>query len=247
MIKIMMCDDDARDLQELKNLVWDYWTAHGMSEPEIHMTSSSGELIRRVQAGEYYDIYLLDVMMDEEDGIAVGKAVRETGRGRDSALIYVSNSPEFALGAFSVYASGYLLKPAGPEAFAECMDHILNHRPQKRETFLAVKCKDGIVNVDTDKLMWVENVSRVMHFYLDGGSTVESVYIRQTFEEQLKGLFANPLFLQPHKSFVVNVEYVEKMLPHDFVMADGAVIPISRNNLAAIKKRYLEYLSKVSR
>lgn len=242
MIKIMLCDDDGEDLQDLKHLVVRYWQRRGGPVPEIHVTQSSSDLTQRVKAGEYYDIYLLDIMMEEADGISVAKTIRETGRR--CSIIYATSSPEFALGAFGVHASGYLLKPVDEKAFEECMDFVLNRMTPPKEMTISVKCREGIVNVNTRRLMFVQNVSRVMRIHMEGGGVIESVYIRQPFEKELKELLQMKGFLQPHKSFVINLEYVEKMLLHDFVMRDGTVVPISRNNLAATKKRYLEYLSK---
>lgn len=241
-MKIVLCDDNAEDLQDLKDLVARYWRRRGMSMPEIYATQSSADLIRRVQDGEHYDIYLLDIVMEEGDGIHVAKTIREAG-GK-SVIIYATSSPEFALGAFSVYACGYLLKPVEEKAFEECMDYALNRLIPPKEINISVKCREGIVNVNTSRLMFVQNVSRVMRIYMADGEVIESVYIRQPFEEELTELLQDTRFLQPHKSFVINLDYVEKMLLHDFVMRGGTVVPISRNNLAVTKKRYLRYLSK---
>lgn len=241
-MKIVLCDDNAEDLQDLKDLVARYWRRRGMSMPEIYATQSSADLIRRVQDGEHYDIYLLDIVMEEGDGIHVAKTIREAG-GK-SVIIYATSSPEFALGAFSVYACGYLLKPVEEKAFEECMDYALNRLIPPKEINISVKCREGIVNVNTSRLMFVQNVSRVMRIYMADGEVIESVYIRQPFEEELMELLQDTRFLQPHKSFVINLDYVEKMLLHDFVMRGGTVVPISRNNLAVTKKRYLRYLSK---
>lgn len=242
MIKIMLCDDDTEDLQDIKGLVERYWQKRGLPVPDIHLTQSSAELIRRVKEGEYYDIYLLDIMMTERDGIDVARAIREAGR--KSIIIYVTSSPEFAFGAFGVYASGYLLKPVAEETFCECMDYALNRAIPAEDSTISIKSRAGIVNINTSQLMYVQNVSRVMRICMADGEVIESVYIRQPFEEELKELLNNERFIQPHKSFVINLDYVEKLLLHDFVMRGGTVIPISRKNLTATKKRYLEYLSK---
>lgn len=241
-MKIMLCDDDTEDLQDMEGLVKRYWQRRGLPVPEIYLTQSSSELILRIKEGEYYDIYLLDIMMAERDGIDVARAVREAGR--KSIIVYVTSSPEFALGAFGVYASGYLLKPVAEETFCECMDYALNRIFPSVESAISIKSKNGIVNINTGQLMYVQNVSRVMRICMADGEVIESVYIRQPFEEELKELLKNVRFIQPHKSFVINLDYVEKLLLHDFVMRGGTVIPISRKNLTVTKKRYLEYLSK---
>jgi hypothetical protein len=39
------------------------------------------------------------------------------------------------------------------------------------------------------------------------------------------------------------MDHIEKVMPHDFMLADGTMIPISRNN-TAVKKKYQEFLSR---
>lgn len=112
-----------------------------------------------------------------------------------------------------------------------------------QETGYTFKSQDGLVCLELENLTAVENVSRVIHFYMKNGQEYESVYIRQPFEQQLADILQDRRFIQPHKSFLINMEYVEQMLAHDFKMCDGRMVPISRNNLAAVKKQYLEYLS----
>lgn len=241
-MKIMLCDDDEQDLQTLERLIKYYCNIGRLEPADIRTTRSANSLIKDLRAGKYGDIYILDIMMEEKDGISLGEEIRRIHP--ESIIIYVTSSPEFALGAFGIWASGYLLKPVEETRFAACMDHVMKQFPEKEERLLMIKSKEGIITINRNKLMRVENVSRVLHYYMEDGSVIESVYIRQPFEDQLKELLQDFRFIQPHKSFVINAEYVEKMVHRDFVMTDKSVVPISRAGQAMVKKRYLEYLSK---
>lgn len=242
MLKIVMCDDDEFDLNQIAGMAERYRNHHVEKVFTVEQTLSVTNLMEKLRQGERYDIYILDIMMDEGDGISLGREIRQLSP--KSAIIYVTGSPEFALGAFSVYANGYLLKPVNEEQFTECMSHVVHQLESREESIYTFKSREGIVNIELSRLFRVENISRVMHFYLEGGETYESVYIRKPFEKQLEQLLADERFIQPHKSFVINMEHVEKVLSHDFMMTDGVIVPISRNNLAVVKKRYLEFLSK---
>lgn len=109
-----------------------------------------------------------------------------------------------------------------------------------------IKSQDGPFLADPGQIVRVEHVSRVMEFTMADGTVYTSIYIRQSFEAELETLLADSHFIQPHKSFVVNMDYVAEVTPREFVMTDGAVVPISRNN-EDVKKRYLEYLTQVGR
>lgn len=242
MLKIVMCDDDERDLNQIAAMVERYRSHHEEQAFTVEQIQSVSRLLDRLRQGERFDIYILDIIMEEQDGISLGREIRQLSP--KSAIIYVTDSPEYALGAFSVYASGYLLKPVNEEQFVECMNRVVHQMQSREESIYTFKSREGIVNIELSRLYRVENVSRVMHFYMEGGEVYESVYIRKPFEKQLEQLLSDERFIQPHKSFVINMEHVEKVLAHDFMMSDGVIVPISRNNLAIVKKRYLEYLSK---
>ena len=242
MLKIFICDDDKQDLKRAADLMEHYRSHHGAQTFAVKQTTSARELLEGLQHGERYDIYILDVMMEEEDGITLGRTIRECNPRCE--ILYLTSSPEFALGAFGVYANGYLLKPTKEADFFTCMDRMLSRLQPRKERIYTFKSRDGIVNIELSRLVRVENISRVMHFYMDNGSEYESVYIRKPFEEQLETLMTDGRFIQPHKSFIINMEQVERVMAHDFMMMDGTVVPISRNNLALAKKQYLDYLSK---
>ena len=58
---------------------------------------------------EVVDVAFLDIMMDDADGISLAMEIKRIQP--QCKIIFVSSSREFALEAFQVYASRYLLKP----------------------------------------------------------------------------------------------------------------------------------------
>ena len=214
MLKIIVCDDDERDLNQIIELVDEYRSTHQEQPFSVERVDTASELVAQLERGKRYDIYILDIIMDEQDGISLGQTIRKYSLR--SAIVYVTGSPEYAMGAFDVFASGYLLKPVEPQKFTECMDRIVSQLRPKKEDIYTFKGRNGIVSIELEQLIAVENVARVMHFYMEQGKVYESVYIRKPFEQELDRLLQDSRFIQPHKSFVVNMDHVEKMMAHDF-------------------------------
>ena len=63
------------------------------------------------------DLMFLDVQMPKLEWLRGARVARAGGRGRSSSTAY----DQFALRAFEVHAVDYLLKPFGPERFAEAL------------------------------------------------------------------------------------------------------------------------------
>ena len=75
---------------------------------EVKPFHSANDLISYMMEEEV-DVAFLDIMMDDADGISLAMEIKRIQP--QCKIIFVSSSREFALEAFQVYASGYLLKP----------------------------------------------------------------------------------------------------------------------------------------
>ena len=72
------------------------------------------------------DLALLDIDMPGMDGLALAAAVKE--RQPDTAVVFLTGYPRYALDAFALRASGYLLKPASRERLEEEIQYVFSRR-----------------------------------------------------------------------------------------------------------------------
>ena len=72
------------------------------------------------------DLALLDVEMPGRTGIELAAAIKQ--KRPDVAVIFVTAYPKYAVSAFAVRASGYLLKPVTKEALAADIQHAMSGR-----------------------------------------------------------------------------------------------------------------------
>ena len=237
-IVIAVCDDNDKDLIHTVGIIMQYAQNFARSIRVLSFHSAEELFEEREQA----DIYMLDIMMPQQNGITLGMEIRK--RYPAASIVYITSSKEYAVEAFSVYAAGYILKPADGQEVTEVMEHILQTREKSKEPeFFQVKVKDGIERIEVSQIVYVENVARAMHFHLANGRTVISVQNRSPFEQQLVQLLEKSDFVQPHKSFVVNMRYVDRFTSGEGFAVDGREIPISRSNYTETKRKYLKYLS----
>ena len=79
-MKIAVCDDRPEHLKKIRELLEKYQqTRPGLESQAEYFLSGAGLLD---QAGERggYDLYLLDILMPGENGISVGKRLRQMGK-----------------------------------------------------------------------------------------------------------------------------------------------------------------------
>ena len=75
------------------------------------------------------DVVLLDIDMPGRTGLELAAEVRN--RWANTALIFVTGHPEFALEAYGVHPTAYLIKPLDRERLAAEMDYTLLTRPAR--------------------------------------------------------------------------------------------------------------------
>lgn len=241
MIYIAICEDSEDDLQILKNYLNEYRILRNYENKiRIFSYNSSLTLCKDLQDGKIFDIYFLDILLPHVNGIELGQQIREFDHG--SAIVYLSTSSEYFPEAFNLYAFQYQIKPVQKEKIFEIMDRLFNQYSLKHsKTFLLHK-KETYIRLAYEEICYVELLNRIIHFHLLNGQVEQSNYIRSSFDKLMKPLLVEPNFVHPHKSYIVNLNYVRRFQSKAFEMIDGTQIPISRTRLPDIKMASTLYM-----
>lgn len=225
-MKFVICDDNTECLSELEKLLLKY-SARCKDIPfQIEKFSDASLLLHNIQENKPADIYILDIVMSNITGIDLGREIRK--KSDKSIIIYITTSESFALDAYDILAIRYLLKPVTEERFFEALAYALSQmEPNRQRTFL-VKTKNGLESIPYNEIEYIENSARKLDIHLTNGDKVTSIYIRRSFEEEIKELSDAGNFLSVHKSFLINLNYVRKLQPDSVTMMSDIRIPVSK-------------------
>ena len=240
-MRIVICDDNIKDLIELEKLVLKYSACYPDRQFEVEKFSEGEVLQQEFQNKGQADIYILDIVMSGISGIDLGNQIRKNNQ--KSIIIYVTTSDDFALDAYDIHAIRYLLKPVKEEDFFEAMDYALTNIYVSEGAAFMVKTKTGILSVPYYRIEYIENVSRRLEVHLTDGQVITSIFIRKSFEEEIKEFVGDRNFLRVHKSFLVNMKYIKKLTRTEAAMESGNSIPISRKSALDVRREYLLYAS----
>lgn len=93
------------------------------AEPEAEVYSFNNALEAIESAKKIpFDVAFMDIQMPEIDGITLAKKFKKINP--KSNMIFVTGYSEYTMDAFSVDASGYLLKPATKEQVRHALDNL---------------------------------------------------------------------------------------------------------------------------
>lgn len=235
MIKIAFCDDDMEVLHQMNELL-DRYRVERNEDITYAAFQSLFELLTEIEKGIRPDILFLDVVMPGQNGMDVAKEIRQYDT--NMKIIFLTSSPEFAVESYSVGAYFYQLKPIWEESFFRLMDAVLAECEKKKKNSLILRSKDGITRIDLQQLEYCEVLGRKLLFHLENGAVMESAGSLDDLAGQLMQ-YSN--FFRPHRSFLVNMEYIQNISSRSIKMVNDAEIPIPHGKCSEIKNIYMEY------
>jgi DNA-binding LytR/AlgR family response regulator len=235
MIKIAFCDDDMEVLHQMNELL-DRYRVERNEDITYAAFQSPFELLTEIEKGIRPDILFLDVVMPGQNGMDVAKEIRQYDM--NMKIIFLTSSPEFAVESYSVGAYFYQLKPIWEESFFRLMDAVLAECEKKKKNSLILRSKDGITRIDLQQLEYCEVLGRKLLFHLENGAVLESAGSLDDLAGQLMQ-YSN--FFRPHRSFLVNMEYIQNISSRSIKMVNDAEIPIPHGKCSEVKNTYMEY------
>ena len=239
MLQIAICDDETDELERISRLTTSYAEAH----PEFNITCaqffSPCDLLEALEKDRHFDIYLLDVLMPELNGLSVGRAIRT--RDSSATIIYLSFSPDYAVESYRVRAQDYLLKPFTQTDFFATLDAAIKTIDAEDARRLLIRTQAGIETIPFYQITYVESYEH--HFFcgLTDGRVLKSKTQRVSFGSFIAPLLGDGRFIQTSVSYAVNMQHIRSITGEGCHMADGTIVPITRAYSGA-RQAYLDYL-----
>lgn len=109
---------------------------------------------------------------------------------------------------------------------------------------LLIHGTDSIRRIFAEDVMYAENSLRRITYTLYNRQKVVSVRRAGSFEKAVGEVAQIPDFMQPHKSFFVQLRYISELGTDHILMADGKKIPVAQSRLMTVQSRYLHYLAQ---
>lgn len=229
MLKIAICDDEAYFRKLVKNYITDYLSKRDVLF-EIAEFGSGEELLQCGIEIVQYTVIFLDINMQEVDGIATARKIREYSS--EVMLVFVTADIHHSLEGYKVNAMRYLLKSDldFEEAIYECMGAILSkmNYASSKKWFQFLECEKEIL---IDRILYIESRLHKLHFYIMEKNLV--VYTQYRTLNEIEQELQSSCFVRVHQSFLVNLKHVENV---DY----GMVTLSTQKKLNIPKARYRE-------
>lgn len=231
-MNIAVCEDLQKDAEQLYTLLRRYCSENQL-EAKISLFASGEALLEQYQPGKF-QLLLLDVIMNGVSGMDAARKIRQTDS--EVTIIFITVSKEFAAESYMVDAAFYIVKPLDYESLCLAMEKC-RHLLRQHAKSITIAESRRMVNVKLKDIIYLESQRNDCILHTCGGE----IRTRAKLSELEAELGGWP-FLRCHRSFIVNLNWLEDMLDKDFVLRGGDMVPISRAYSTKSQQGFRQYL-----
>ena len=124
MLEIVVCDDDIADLERAVNMLHKIFTSQKIAY-HIEQFASANQMLENISN---IDIGILDISMEELNGIKLGRTLKE--KFPDVKLVYITSYEEYCMQVINeVHAFSFLCKPLEYDKLEMQMLELLDQLP----------------------------------------------------------------------------------------------------------------------
>lgn len=141
--------------------------------------------------------------------------------------VILTDTNEYAIQGYKLGIFRYILRSQLENELPHCMDAVLARYCKQRD-ILDMKFVEGKYCIYQDEITYMESQGHKVNFHLSLGMSMRILTAHTTIDAMQMQL--NPYrFVRPHKSFLVNCSYIDRIEPGNILMQNGDRIPISQS------------------
>lgn len=241
-IKTILVEDDPFASTQIRMLLQD-------RHPRLRVVATCSDGLEGLQAIQTLqpDLVFTDVEMPKLDGLEMLRRLEKP----TFEVVFITSFDKYAIGALRLSALDYLLKPVNPAELDQAVTHFFQKRASKlhsegiiqnflhnmstgehAQQRLAVTTTEGTHFVALNDLLRVEAMSNYARIFVRNGKPILVSKTLKDLEESLPEKF----FLRVHKSHLVNLLHIKKLLPEQrLALSNGDVVDVSRRRWAEVQ------------
>ena len=236
MIRIAICDDEKKILDEVEGYIKNYAEKENDLDLEVFRFDSAKTLISAIEDGKTFDIFVLDVYIGDEMGTALASDIRKFGI--ESPIIFATTSLEHAPQSYETGTLRYLIKPINPGKFYDAMGVALAQARKMSEHFLKFKTENGVTSVNANHIMYSEAHDHYQYMRKDDG---EEIKVRMTVTELFTMLSKYGGFVRIGSAYIINLRHVKNVTPKNVCLYSNINIQIPRGKFTEIKNTFWNF------
>ncbi len=231
MMRIAFCDDEKSQSIFLKDLT-DKWEKLSGKSCDITVYTSAEEMLFENTGSFSFDFIILDIELDRMNGIDLAREIRNTDK--QVTIAFLSNSREYVFEGYEVGAVRYLMKPLTKQQLFPLLTMVQKSLEEEKSYII-------VGNEREKHKLLVKDISYVeaLGHYIIIHMADRSLEVKKNMNEIAKEFGGD--FIMTHRSYLVNICWIERITRTDCFLSGGEKVPISRNSYEAVNQAFISY------
>jgi len=195
------------------------------------------EALSGISPADNIDIIFLDIEMPHLSGIELARNLKPKAR----SIIFTSAFERYALEAFDVRATHYLLKPIKLAKFTQTVVGVIENElsekdpPGKNIKFFKTGEKGKLTRLNKQDILYFEGAKNYVNMVTE--ETEQLVYLTL---KDVEKIFCRDLFYRVHKSHVINARKIQKIVGNTINLGQGYQVQMGES----YKSNFLKFLEE---
>lgn len=225
-LKIVLVDDEPTQHRLLSQMIHNHPLVM-----ELISFYSAEEVLFELETLQEVSCFFLDVEMKEMNGLDLARNLRK--RNVEIPIVFMTAYAEFALESYEVLAFDYLLKPLDTQKVFALLERLSTKKPKSEATIFFNS--DRVQRYFQKDLYGLEAQGHYTRIILKD----HEIQVRESISNIMARL--NNDFIFTHRSYAINLHYVQQIKPDIILLDNESIIPISRRLVKEVTKAFVEF------
>ena len=235
-MNVLLVDDEKAFLVTLKKTILNICSEKDI---DINITTTTDPYsVLENEHYKHYDAILLDIDMPNISGIDITQKINSLkGTSSKPYIIFVTNRDGLVFDALRTQPYSFVRKSHLGD-LKHCLTSI--YSKISFEESIYIKSGSRTDRLEIKEVIYIEKEKNYIIFHTQRGEYKE----RSTIDRIAVALTKNN-FLRPHIGYLVNVRFIDELLPDSIRLINGIVIPVTKKYRKEIKQRFYEWVVKI--
>lgn len=219
-----ICEDNSEYLNQLKTKL-----LHILPVSVQHFPSCQS-FLQVLQTGTCpFDLVFMDIELGEFSGIELAEKI--TVLNPCTQIIFISQYLNYVSPVYQVKHTFFIYKPELDTWLKPAVAQALKNISELSGQFLQISWNKKTISLFQQKILYMERTLRTTNIHM---ADQKIYYTSEKFSDLIRKL--NSCFIQCHRSYIVNLNYVSAFNDLTLFLRQNEEIPVSRKQAENVKK-----------
>ena len=227
-MKICICDDEEIYRNNLKQNISKYFI-----ERKIQCMIVLFDSLEKIKKSSYdYDIIFMDIELNDGNGL---DTIKSDLKYRNSLVVFFTLHSEEILQGYKARAFRFLVKPLQVNELIETLNSAILELTNIRKIVIKTEESEQVIRVSD--IIYIEANNKNIGIRTKNGF----FYVRDRISDIWQKINSSEFYM-PHRSYIVNLDYIKSFRKNEITMINGEKIVLSRLRRGEFEKLFYTYI-----